>query len=165
MTSTTAPNMEDQIGELLGELSHLQEELLEVLTQKRDLIATNQMQAAADLQPQMEQLCERLQTCHTKRSDLLASSQEQGNPAESLGELVSSLPLEERGGLAKQVKEAGSRGRLLQHHSLANWVLAQRSILHLSQMLEIIATGGQLQPTYGSTQNHGPSGALVDGEA
>ncbi|MCU0373434.1 MAG: hypothetical protein MUE56_09370, partial [Ignavibacteria bacterium] len=29
--------------------------------------------------------------------------------------------------------------RLLQHQSLTNWVLAQRSMLHLSQLLEIIA--------------------------
>ena len=39
--------------------------------------------------------------------------------------------------------------RLLQHHSLTNWVLVQRTLIHLSQVLEIIATGGRLKPTYG----------------
>ena len=64
-----------------------------------------------------------------------------------------------------QVNEAAAQMRLLQHQSLTNWVLAQRSILHLSQLLEIIATGGQLQPTYGRGDSPTPSGALVDKEA
>jgi hypothetical protein len=44
-------------------------------------------------------------------------------------------------------------------------VLAQRTLIHLSQMLEIIATGGQMQPTYGKKESVGASGALVDQEA
>jgi hypothetical protein len=55
--------------------------------------------------------------------------------------------------------------RLLQHHSLANWVLAQRSLLHVAQMLEIIATGGRLQPTYGNGESSMSGGALVDHQA
>jgi hypothetical protein len=55
--------------------------------------------------------------------------------------------------------------RLLQHQSLANWVLAQRVMLHLSQLLEIFATGGRLQPTYGRGEMPTSSGALVDREA
>ena len=166
MSAPSQPQaIENQLGELLGELSHVQEELLEVLTAKRDQIAANDMTAAAELQPRTEQLCDRLQACHARRSELLASTQINGRSPETLGELVSSLPLRDTGGLTKQVKEMGSRVRLLQHQSLTNWVLAQRSILHLSQLLEIIATGGQLQPTYGSTGGRDPSGALVDGEA
>jgi hypothetical protein len=42
--------------------------------------------------------------------------------------------------------------RVLQHHSLANWVLAQRRLLHVAQSLEIIATGGRMRPTYGDTE-------------
>jgi hypothetical protein len=69
------------------------------------------------------------------------------------------------GKLGQEVKEAAARMRLLQHHSLANWVLAQRSLLHVSQLLEIIATGGRLQPTYGDTQSVHARGGLVNQEA
>jgi hypothetical protein len=55
--------------------------------------------------------------------------------------------------------------RLLQHHSLTNWVLAQRSLLHITQLLEIVATGGRLQPTYGKGASSHARGALVDQEA
>jgi hypothetical protein len=67
--------------------------------------------------------------------------------------------------LGKQIKESASRMRLLQHESLANWVLAQRTLLHISQMLEIIATGGRLLPTYGPGEPTLTGGALVDQEA
>ena len=40
--------------------------------------------------------------------------------------------------------------------------LVQRALIHLSQMLEIIATGGQMQPTYEKKDSVEASGALVD---
>jgi hypothetical protein len=55
--------------------------------------------------------------------------------------------------------------RLLQHQSLANWVLAQRSLLHVSQLIEIIATGGRMQPTYGDKESVHARGSLVNQQA
>jgi hypothetical protein len=40
-------------------------------------------------------------------------------------------------------------------------VIAQRTLIHLSQLLEIIATGGRLQPTYGRAVAE-PCGALLN---
>lgn len=157
--------MESEIAELLGDLSNIQDELLEVLSAKRDLMAENDTQGMAQLQPREEQLCARLDACHQRRADLLASAGQRGLPNESLSRLVSRLPSGDRKTLSRKVNDASARMRLLQHQSLTNWVLAQRSILHLSQLLEIIATGGQLQPTYGRGRSPTSSGALVDEEA
>ena len=52
--------------------------------------------------------------------------------------------------------------RLLQHESLTNWVLAQRTLLHLSQMVEIIATGGHTKADIWKSREPGARGALVD---
>ncbi len=41
-------------------------------------------------------------------------------------------------------------------------VAAQRTVLHLSQLLEIIATGGRAQPTYGKGRSADCGGALLD---
>jgi hypothetical protein len=67
--------------------------------------------------------------------------------------------------LGSRVKETTARMRLLQHNALANWVLAQRSLLHVSQLLEIIATGGRIQPTYGDRESVHGCGSLVNQEA
>ncbi|MFH1267928.1 MAG: hypothetical protein ABIK89_19595, partial [Planctomycetota bacterium] len=76
--------------------------------------------------------------------------------------LTAALPDDGRRVLSDQVNEAAGRARLLRHHSLTNWVLVQRTLIHLSQMLEIIATGGQMQPTYERKESVHASGALVD---
>ncbi len=64
-----------------------------------------------------------------------------------------------------EIRDARARARLLQHQSLTNWVFVQRTLIHLSQMLEIIATGGRLHPTYGKGDTADTSGNLVDQEA
>ena len=62
----------------------------------------------------------------------------------------------------QQVTEADAKTQLLRHQSITNWVVTQQTLLHLSQMLEVIAGGGQLRPTYGTeTSAHG-HGSLVD---
>ena len=162
-------NWDAELADLLDELSNVQSELLDVLQAKRDCMASNAepqeiAQQMSDLQPQAQQLCDRLQACHERREKLLAAAGEQGLPSESLSQLAGSLRDPSRRQVTRRVDQATSRMRLLQHHSLTNWVLAQRSLLHLSQLLEIIATGGQLQPTYSRDDSSASPGALVDRE-
>ena len=76
--------------------------------------------------------------------------------------LAAALPTPGRKELTRQVQDAATRARLLQHQSLTNWVLVQRTLLHLSHLLEIIATGGRMRTTYGKGEHAHASGALVD---
>lgn len=163
-TDTTHAPWETQIADLLDDLSDVQRELLEVLEAKRECMASNDSQGMLELHPRTEALCDRLKVCHERREELLAQAKESGLPAANLGRLASMLPVNQRGKMQRRVKDASSRMRLLQHHSLTNWVLAQRTILHLSQLLEIIATGGQLQPTYSRDETSESRGTLVDRE-
>jgi flagellar biosynthesis/type III secretory pathway chaperone len=156
---------EADLAGLLNDLSSVQEELLEVLVQKRDRMAASDLEGMAELGPREEQLCQRLQVCHQRRRELLESSARSGANIDSLEKLASLTTSGNQEKLRKQVKDAAARMRLLKHHSLTNWVLAQRTLLHLSQLLEILATGGQLQPTYGKGESVTPRGALVDREA
>jgi hypothetical protein len=155
---------ESAIAELLEDLTNVQQEMLELLLAKRERMAENDLNRITDLHSQEEDLGNRLKACHDRRAELLALAADQGLPGDSLGKLASSLKSGDSGRLAGQVKDVASRMRLLQHHSLANWVLAQRTMLHLSQLLEIIATGGRLQPTYGRGESSISNGALVDRE-
>ncbi len=157
-----AVEWETEVAGLLSELSDVQGELLHVLERKRELLVSGDQGAIAALQADEQTVLERLQACHERRTDLLAQAASDGRPVESIGALTATLPPAPRKSLGRQVQEAQSRARILQHHSLTNWVLAQRALIHLSQMLEIIATGGRLQPTYGSGASSTNSGSLVD---
>lgn len=161
-TSTkAAPALENDLVELLEELSSTQSELLQLLAAKRKCMVKSDLEGMQSLEERQVRLCERLELCQQRRSELLLSARGQGVAAETLSQLALRLEGSPNASLGKQTRQAASRMRLLQHESLTNWVLAQRTLLHLSQLVEIVATGGQLQPTYGK-QGSGARGALVD---
>jgi hypothetical protein len=155
-------NWETEIGALLSELSDVQSTLLDTLHEKRRILATNDHEGLAAMASREQALVERLQACHERRQQLLSRAGDEGLPADSIRSLSGHLPAESRGRLQASIREAADRSRLLQHQSLTNWVLVQRTLLHLSQMIEIIATGGRPRPTYGKGSDRAQSGALVD---
>ena len=157
-----AVEWEAEVAALLNELSDVQGELLQVLERKRALLVSGDPSGIESMQADEQNLLDRLQACHERRTALLSQAAADGRPSDSIGSLTASLPRVPRATLGRQVQEAQSRARILQHNSLTNWVLAQRALIHLSQMLEIIATGGRLQPTYGSGPSSSNSGSLVD---
>lgn len=153
---------ERELTELLDELSELQDELLDILRTKQTCMTTGDLPGMQRLQMREAELAGRLQECHDRRAALLTEAKTEGLPADSLGKLASAVTGTGRSELHRRVHQASTRMRLLQHHSLANWVLAQRTLLHVSQLLEIIATGGRQRPTYGTDHTSRGRGALVD---
>ena len=155
-------NWETDIAGLLAELADVQSALLAVLSEKRQLLATADHGALSAIAGREQQLLVRLQACHERRQQLLSRAQNEGLPSDSIHSLSEALPAERRGSVQASIHEAAERSRFLQHQSLTNWVLVQRSLLHLSQLIEIIATGGRPQPTYGNGSERQKCGALVD---
>jgi len=158
-------NWEGELAGLLNDLSAVQDEMLAVLNHKRELLVARNADGLAEVATDEERLVERLQQCLRRRAELLERAAEEGRPADSIRSLTESLPRRQRRQLGGQVKQASARARLLRHHALTNWVLVQQTLIHLSQMLEILATGGRFQPTYGKGSRAQAGGALVDREA
>ena len=158
-------DFEAEITGLLDDLTSVQSELLEVLAQKRNALTKADMPALTSLQPREVELSDRLVACQERRTALLAEAKREGRPSENVARLANSTIGGKTSKLGTQVKETAARMRILQHQSLANWVLAQRSLLHVSQLLEIIATGGQMRPTYGDRESVHACGSLVNQEA
>lgn len=155
-------SVETDLATLLSDLLAVQGEMLHVFAAKRDLLAAGNAEALAAVAPQEEKLVHALEDCLRRRQQLLARAAQEGLPTRSIRHLTEALPKTRRDKLQQQVREAGSRARLLQHQSLTNWVLIQRTLIHLSQLLEIIATGGRLQPTYEKGEPTRRSGSLAD---
>ena len=155
---------DENLAELLEDLSQVQDELLDVLSRKRQCMATGDMRGMTALQSDEQELGQRLQACHDRRASLLTAAGAQGLPDDSLGALASVIDQRSSGNLAREVRNSSARMRLLQHESLANWVLAQKAVLIVAQLLEIIATGSRLKPTYGKESGHRACGVLVDQE-
>ncbi|MEX2318040.1 MAG: flagellar protein FlgN [Pirellulales bacterium] len=155
-------NWETDIADLLTELASVQGALLDLLTEKREILASGDHDALVATAQREQVLVDRLTACHQRRQQLLARAAADGLPSDSIRSLSSSLPTESRGRVQSGIEQAAERGRFLQHQCLTNWVLVQRTLIHLSQMIEIIATGGRPMPTYGNGSDRTASGALVD---
>jgi hypothetical protein len=158
--STAAP-WETELAQFLTELSATQDELLVALRRKLELLSKADAKGLEEHAAVEVQLAERLQACYRRRCEMLERAGREGLPSDSLKSLTAVLPGERRRELQSQVAQAAGKSRLLQHHSLTNWVVTQRTLLHLSQLLEIIATGGRMRPTYGN-EDVGSQGGLLD---
>lgn len=163
-----------KLASFMAELLATQEETLNVLAKKRELLVAGDGAGLASLVPEEERLVERLKGSLQHRDDLLRQAGEQGLACKNLQSLSKKLPRGEIGEQCLgQMKLAQSRSRLLRHQCLTNWVIAQRTLIHLSQMLEIIATGGRRRTTYDKATREtalgdcvgAGSGVLVDQEA
>jgi flagellar FlgN protein len=153
---------ESELATFLNDLTSVQEELLTFLADKRQSLVAMDRSRLDELQATERQLIIRLQNCQRRRQELLAEAARESLPSASLRSLAGALPADARASLESHMAQASERARLLQHQSLANWVFVQRTLLHLTRLLEIIATGGRSEPTYGRGDSARSGGALVD---
>jgi flagellar biosynthesis/type III secretory pathway chaperone len=157
-----ANSWEVDIASLLGSLSEVQRDLLTVLAEKRRVLATGDIPGINAIAAREAELIPRLQACQVRRQELLARASNDGLPVDSIQSLATALPVASRRRMQVDVKQAQQRSRFLQSECLTNWVLVQQMLLHLSQLIEIIATGGQRKPTYGNGSERQGGGFLVD---
>lgn len=153
---------ETELATLLNDLLAVQQQTLDILGRKLELLKVADAEGLAGLADEEAQIVDTMRQCLDRRKQLLAQAKQQRLPSENISSLIGTLPPEKQSPLSQQVEDAHNRARLLQHHSITNWVVTQRSLLHLSQLLEIIATGGRLQPTYGEGATVNTGGTLVD---
>ena len=85
----TSTDWETELADLLTELSAVQDELLEVLSEKRRTMAACNADAMAQLQPRETQVASRLRQCHQRRRTILARAKAEGRPSASIVKLAS----------------------------------------------------------------------------
>jgi hypothetical protein len=165
MATPLLADHEHELVDLLNELSEVQEDLFEFLRQKRQaMLQADRERLEGQLLATEQRLVERLERCHARRQQLLEELRAGGASVTSLKHLAQLLDGPGGRERAARVEMASHRMRLLQHESLTNWVVAQRTLLHLTQLLEILANGGRQRPTYGNGASALGRGAMVDRE-
>ena len=155
--------MQRDILQYLSELSAVQERTLSVLCRKQELLVKPNRDALAVVASEEQEVLTQLRQCVVRRKEILATARQQGHEAGSIQSLCErTLPPHSE--CLRLVEEAMRRSRLIQLQSRTNWVMTQKSLIHLSQMLEIIATRGQGKPTYHrhGDKETGSSGGFVD---
>lgn len=157
--------MKESILDFLRQLADAQDKALGVLQRKQTLLVRpNKVELDACATEEQNAL-ELLRKAIRRREEILLDAQNRGYEADTieiLCEKIFSNSSEYRPSLDAVMEQT----RQIRYLALANWTITQRSIIHLSQILEIIETRGQGKTTYSpqngkeSTQNSG--GGFVD---
>ncbi|MGD9126401.1 MAG: hypothetical protein PVH19_03395 [Planctomycetia bacterium] len=157
-------NWESELATFMNDLLEVQSETLDMLAQRRQMLASADLDGLVGLGDHEQELVDRLQNCLARREELLDQAQQEGLASKNIKALTKSLPSDRRGNLKRQVFEASAKARLLKKQTLVNWVITQKTLIHLSQMLEIIATRGRGKPTYEKADQAATGGFLVNQE-
>ncbi|MGB9689318.1 flagellar export chaperone FlgN [Thermogutta sp.] len=154
---------ERELADFLNELITIQGHVLAYLREKRTCLANADAEGLAALIPRCEYIQSRLQQCLDRRSALLNKARQEGFSVDNVRTLAESAGVSRA--VSGRLAEAAHNMRLLQIHNLTNWMLNQRALMHLSQLIEIVATGGQRAPTYekrGAPACESVQGSLLD---
>lgn len=154
---------EQELADFLRYLSDIQGDLIAILIRKRECLASADAEGLTSLAPQERRIEEQLRECLGRRAELLKKAQEAGWSGDDLRTVAGNMGADQR--LGKFITEATYKSRLAQIHNLVNWMLNQRALIHLSQLIEIIATRGQGRPTYNNEPRKSfqeAKGTLVD---
>ena len=154
--------MEHNILQFLHQLSAVQERTLSVLSRKQSLLVKPNQEGLLKIAAEEQEVLAQLKQCLARREEILATARHQGHAAESIQVLCRRI-LPPRSECQRLVEEAARRSRMIQSQCVTNWVMTQKSLIHLSQMLEIVETRGQGKPTYhrqGEKESGSPGGFI-----
>ncbi len=157
---------ERELAKFLQEVTTIQGRLLDLLQRKQRVLAAADTDGLTALALEEGTIEEELKECLARRAKLLEKAASQGLPADRITNLAGAVGASRQ--LKRQLAEAAHQARLVQIHNLTNWMLNQRALIHLSQLIEIIATGGRRHPTYHYDTNQSlpeTQGVLVDHNA
>ena len=156
------PTMEQDILRFLSQLSTVQERALSVLRRKQEFLVKPDRDGLMEIVAEEHKVLDLLQQCLARREEILADARQKGYAVESISSLCQRIfPRSE---CLRLAEEAARQSQLIQFQSRANWMMTQKSIVHLSQMLEIVKTRGQGKSTYHrqSEKESSLSGGFVD---
>lgn len=148
----------------LAHLRAAQDDLLELLNAKKDLLLTQPSSEWNRLVTQEQELLRRLQGLVRLRQRVLETAQGVGQPARSIAELLQVLSPADWPVLSLEVQAVRATGQRIQHESWSQWIVAHRGFRHYSELRELIAHRGEAPPDYqlrGSSSS-GTGGALLD---
>jgi ABC-type uncharacterized transport system permease subunit len=156
--------MEHEIIAFLNQLAIVQEKILNVLKKKQALLVKPDKDSLATITTEEEHTLLLLQQSLEHREKILESAKKQGHNVDSIQMLCKQI-FPKPSDWQMLVHAANNRLRQIRHLALANWTVSQKSLIHLTQILELIETKGQGKNTYKpqkGKENLSSGGGFVD---
>ncbi|MDR1480452.1 MAG: flagellar protein FlgN [Planctomycetaceae bacterium] len=157
--------MKETIFDFLDQLSAIQELAITVLREKQFLLVNAERSALDAIAVRENELLVQLKNIQDKRKAILQRAEKNGIKTDSIATLCEQM-FPNNIDLRRRIDAAKQRSRQIHIIALSNWTMTQRSITHLSQIMELIETRGLGKTTYPNTivksDNQSGGNGIVD---
>jgi flagellar biosynthesis/type III secretory pathway chaperone len=154
--------MNTNVLEFLSQLLESQDSMLAVLHKKQAILAKPEKEAIASLAAEEEAALKKMQKVLQGREALLTAARLQNIPSDSIEQLCGHF-FPHNANVQKLLEEAKHRTHQIGLLAYTNWTMSRKSLIHVSQILELLETRGQGKTTYQPQTTRDISrGRLVD---
>lgn len=154
--------MKADIMDFLNRLTAAQTQMLAVLRKKQAILVKPEQEAMTLVVAEEEDIVEKMQTVLQRREEILMSARMQNIRSGSVEQLCGHF-FPNNADVQKMLDEAKHRTQQIQLLAYTNWTMSRKSLIHISQILELLETRGQGKTTYQPQPNTDTSrGGFVD---
>ena len=149
--------MKTDILDFLNQLIEAQTQTLAVLHKKQTLLVRPEKEAIASISAEEEQTLAKMQKILMRREELLTAARLQNVQGDSIEQLCDHF-FPRNIEVQKLLNEAKHRTQQIQLLAYTNWTMSRKSLIHVSQILELLETRGQGKTTYHTRSSADASG-------
>ena len=154
--------MKTDILNFLKQLIEAQDQMLAVLQKKQAVLVRPEKEAMASVSVEEESMLQKMQHVLDHREELLTTARLQNIRSDSMEQLCEHL-FPHNIEVQKLINGAKHRTHQIGLLAYTNWTMTRKSMIHISQILELLETRGQGKTTYHPQSNNDIShGGFVD---
>ena len=151
--------MKTDIPNFLNELIEAQNQYLAVLHKQQKVLIRPTREEIASISGEEEKAREQLQKMLARKEELLTAARLQNIQSDSIEQLCEHF-FPHNVSVQKLLNEVRSRSQQMQLLAYTNWTINRKSLIHVSQILELLETRGQGKTTYSQRSKTDTSGGL-----
>ena len=154
--------MKTDIQNFLQQLIETQSQVLAILKKKQTILVKPEKEAIALVTAEEEEALNKMQNILKRREELLTAARLQNVQSNTIEQLCGHF-FPHNTEVQKLLDEAKHRTHQIGLLAYTNWTIARKSLIHVSQILELLETQGQGKTTY-QPQTHTDTarGGLMD---
>ena len=146
--------MKTDIQNFLTQLIEAQHQMLNVLKKQQAVLVKPAKEAMEAITSEEKEALSNMQAVLDRREEILTSARLQNIRGDSIGHLCSQFfPHDVE--MQKMINDIKHRAYQIQLLAFTNWTINRKSLIHVSQILELLETRGQGKTTYQPPANAG----------
>ena len=153
--------MKTDLLDFLNQLIETQRQMIAVLHEQQKVLVRPEKEAMASVTVKEKKAIETMQQVLNRREELLTAARLQNTSGDTIEQLCEHF-FPRNIEVHKLLDEAKNRTHQIRLLAYTNWTMSRKSMIHVSQILELLETQGQGKATYQRAKTNVSGGGFVD---